>query len=79
MKSATELARRIEAGIETKEGRYDWASKVEVRAYVRRETENFGRMVAELDEEIVGLKGRIAELELSWWRRFRRALARKAQ
>lgn len=74
MKSALELAHRIETGIETKSGRYDWASKVEVRAYVKQETDAFGLMVAGLDEEIVSLRNRCAELELSWWQRFLRAM-----
>lgn len=69
MKTASELAHRIETGLPTKSGRYDWASKVEVRAYVKQETESFGLMVAGLDEEIVALRNRIADLETPWWKR----------
>ena len=72
MKSPAELAHKIETGIETPSGRYDWASKVEVRAYVQREIAKLVRDSA----NILALQARIAELELTKWQRVKRALRR---
>lgn len=72
MVDSTELASRIaRTAIETKSGRYDWASKVEVREYVILMVAG---VRAGVDEEFDRLHARIAELELSWWQRLLRKL-----
>jgi hypothetical protein len=71
MSKATQadLARRIRTAQPVdKAGRYDTASKVEVKAFVKEEVERIEYEIG----RIPALEARIAELELSLWARIKR-------
>lgn len=72
-RTQAELAQRIEnARPMDPEGRYDMASKVEVKAYFKEKWEQLEYDMA----RVPGLEARIAELELSVWAKIKRWLKR---
>lgn len=76
MKTQAELAHRIRSAKPADaDGRYDMASKVEVKAYLAEEV---GHAVVAAFEEITRrYEARIAELELSLWQRIKRLFSQR--